>query len=60
METSFSILAMGIKIHLKKTQALIVVTAILHIYIAIMKKYVLPDLFADLEEALNYVNNVTD
>lgn len=51
---------MGIRLRVWKTQALIVATAILHNIAVIEKDIVLPNLSADLEEAVNYVNSVAD
>lgn len=56
----FPILAVGIRLCVWKTQALIVATAILHNIAVIEKDIVLPNLSADLDEAVNYVNNVAD
>ncbi|CAI6354174.1 unnamed protein product [Macrosiphum euphorbiae] len=56
----FPILAVCIRLQVWKTQALIVATAILHKIAVIEKDIVLLNLSADLEAAVNYVNNVAD
>lgn len=52
------ILSIGIRLKIRKAQCLIMATAILHNIATIEKEQVLPPLPVEVEEAINFVNNV--